>query len=93
MLSVSEKLNKLNLTTMVMGDKTAFVEIDTLDTMLEKGWAISPPKIDEWDELIPLYLEKSRIWCFNNALDLFVRDGWLIDDASKRVYKKLKTKG
>lgn len=92
MLSVSEKLNKLNLTTMVLGDKTAFVEIDTLGTMLENGWNISHPKLDEWDELVPLYLEKNRIWCFNTALDLFVRDGWLVDDASKRVYKKLKTK-
>lgn len=78
---------------MTMGSKIAFVEVDTIGSMLELGWNLSSPKLGEWEDLIPLYLDNSRIWCFNSAIDVFVKEGWLVDDPSKRIYKKLRTKG
>ncbi len=87
---MSDKLKKLNLTAMTKGGKLAFVEIDTIGTMLEDEWSITAPVSSDWEDLVPLRSGSNNIWCFNGAVDLFVSDGWCTDDPAKRIYKKLR---
>lgn len=88
-LQASEKLNKLNLTTLLKDEKYLFVEVDSLEPLLMDSWSVSVFK-GEWSELVPLRNEQKFAWCFANDSSYFTANGWQIDDLSRRVYKKLK---
>lgn len=87
-VQVNEKLNRLNLTTLLKDGKYIFVEVDSLEPLLMDSWSISVFKGD-WEELVPLRHDDRFAWCFQADVDYFISAGWDKDDLSRRVYRKL----